>query len=410
MRDTLIVVLLAATALLQTAHGDDVPQFRGPQRDGQFTETGLLKAWPAEGPPLAWKAEGIGRGYSSVAVVNGVVYTAGMGEYNQGYLTALDLSGKTLWKTAYGPETLEAQAPGSRATPTVDGDRIYLLSGVGVAYCLALADGKKLWEVDLNTRFKAAPVEWVFSESLLVHGDRVFATPGGPDASVVALNKMTGETLWTSKGLSEVSAYCSPTIFTFGGREVLCTMTADSIVGIDAKDGTVLWVHAHKTPWKIHANTPVASGNLIYYSSGSGAGGGALEVSADGSSVTQKWLDKTLDSLHKGVVLVDGYIYGTGEKNNKLVCLELATGEVMWQAPEVTQGNIIYADGMLYVYEGPKKGVVNLVKASPAGFERTGTFEIPHSRDKHWANPAIADHKLFIRYDGILYAYDIAAK
>lgn len=399
------LVLLAIPALAA-----EVPQFRGPNRDGIFAEKGLLAAWPEGGPTLLWKAEGIGKGYSSLAEVAGTIYIPGMAEDNLGYITALDLDGNVLWKAAYGPETLEAQAPGSRATPTVDGDRLYMLSGIGVAYCLARADGKKIWEVDLNTRFNAAPVDWVFSESLLVDGDRVFATPGGPDASVVALNKLTGETLWTSKGLSEASGYCSPTIFTFGGRRVLVTMTADSVVGVDEKDGKVLWVHPHKTPYKIHANTPVSAGNLIYYTSGSGAGGGALEVSADGSSVTQKWIDKNLDCLHKGVVLIDGYIYGTGEKNNKLICLELATGKVMWEAPEISQGNTIYADGMLYVLEGPKKGLVDLVKASPAGFERTGSFALPRGKDKYWANPAIADGKLFLRFEGVLYAYAIAAK
>jgi len=399
-----------ALALTLGAWGADVPQFRGPHRDGIFPEKGLLKAWPEAGPALAWKAEGIGKGYSSIAVVKDTIYVPGMAEDNQGYIFAFDLAGQAKWKAAYGPETLEVQAPGARATPTIDGDRLYIISGLGVVYCLSATDGKKLWEVDLNTTFAAAVVDWVFSESPLVDGDRVYATPGGPDASVVALNKMTGETIWTSKGLSEASAYCSPALFTFGGRRVLVTMTADSIVGINETDGKVLWVHAHKTPYKIHGNTPVAAGNLIYYTSGSGAGGGVLEVSADGSSVTQKWLDKQLDSLHKGVVLVDGYIYGTGEKNNKLVCLELATGKVMWEADEITQGNIIYADGMLYVYEGPKKGIVNLVKASPEKYERTGTFAMPRSRDKHWANPAIANGQLFLRYDGVLYAYDITAK
>lgn len=403
------LLLIGATLLAAAAFAADAPQFRGPNRDGKYAETKLLKAWPEGGPALAWKAEGVGRGYSSVSISKGTVYTAGMLEDNQGYLFAFDLGGKLKWKSAYGPETQEKQAPGSRSTPTIDGDRAYILSGDGLAACLSTKDGKALWTVNAFEKFKGAAVDWVYSESLLVDGDKVFVTPGGPDASVVALNKMTGETIWTSKGLSEASAYCSPTIFTYGKQRVLVTLLKESINGLDVDSGTPLWSHHQKVPYDIHANTPVGAGNILYYTAESG--GGALDVAADGKSVKQRWTSVDPEVLHHGVILQDGYIYGGGfRKNRKLFCIELATGKEMWSSPEIGEASIVYADGMLYLYESPKKGIVDLVKASPEKYERSGTFQMPQEKDKHWAHPAIADGKLFLRYNGVLYAYDIAAK
>lgn len=397
-------------AVVLTAQGADSPQFRGPSRDGIFGEKGLLKTWPEGGPALAWKVDGIGKGYASVSDVNGTIYVPGMLDDNQGYIFALDESGKEKWRAAYGEETLEKQAPGARGTPTIDGDRLYMMSGRGVLTCMSAKDGKQIWQVDVRNQFNGATTTWMFSESPLVDGNLVFATPGGPDASVVALDKMTGKTVWTSKGLSEASAYCSPAIFTFGGNKVLVTMTAKSVVGIDPKTGKVLWTHVHETDYDIHAVTPAVQGNILYYTGGYGSGGGALEVSADGTSVKPLWSDKNLDCQHHGVVLLDGYIYGTGHNNNKLICLELATGKLMWATNEVTQGDIAYADGMLYVYEGPKKGIVSLIKANPEKFERVASFAIPPGKDKHWAHPAIANGRLYIRYAGTLYAYNVAAK
>ncbi|MCC6145477.1 MAG: PQQ-like beta-propeller repeat protein [Candidatus Hydrogenedentes bacterium] len=401
-------VLTLCLMLAIPALASDSPQFRGPHRDGIFPDTNLLQSWPEGGPPAAWTTDGIGAGYSAAAVANGAIYITGMLEDELGYLFALDESGAVKWKVAYGPETLDKQATGARATPTIDGDRVYVQSGLGVITCMSAADGKQIWQLDALQTFKGEVVSWAIAESLLVDGDLVFATPGGPDASVVALDKMTGKTVWTSKGFSEPSAYCSPVLFTFGGRAVVVTMTAKSVVGIDRNTGEVLWTHAHETDYDIHAVTPVCSGDIIYYTAGYGSGGGALKVSADGSSVTQLWRDENLDCQHHGVVLVDGYIYGTGSKNNALFCLELATGKVMWSSEEVSQGNTVYADGMLYIYEGPKSGQVKLVKASPAGFEQAGVLQIPRARDKHWANPTIANQRLYIRYNGSLYAFNIA--
>ncbi len=404
---TAMIVLLP----LGMAMATDSPQFRGMNRDGKYIETGLLKAWPEGGPPLAWRVDGLGEGYASVSVVDGVVYVPGMLEGNQGYLTALALDGATLWKAPYGEETQDKQAPGARSTPTIDGDRIYLLSGLGVLYCLSVDGGKPVWQADILKRFDGRNIEWSLAESVVVDEERVYCTPGGPDASVVALDKMNGETVWTSTGLSDVSAYCSPDIIEHGGRRILVTMTAKYVVGIDAGTGEVLWTHEHPTRYDIHAVTPVYQDGMLYYTGGYKSGGGMLRLSEDGSEVTPVWEDKNLDCQHHGVVLKDGYIYGTAHQlGRELLCLELATGKVMWRTDEISQGAVVYADGMLYVYEGPSAGVVSLVKATPEKFERTGSFEIEEGRAKHWAHPTIANGRLYIRRGELLFAYDIEAK
>jgi len=390
------------------AYGGDSPQFRGPNRDGKFDEQGLLKAWPENGPPVAWVAKGIGYGYSSVDVVKGKIYVPGTSSDENGYIFVLSLDGAIEQKFLYGPETGDKQAPGARSTPAIDGDRLYMLSGLGVVYCMNLADGQKLWEVNILERFGGQNNSWNLAESLLVDGDRVICTPGGPDAGVVALNKTNGDTVWATKGLSDQASYCAPAIIDHKGRRLLLTETARMVVGIDAATGALLWTHEHITDYDIHAVTPIYHDGLVYFSGGYGSGGGALQLSDDGASVTLKWADKNLDCQHHGVVLVDGYLYGTGHKNGYLMCLEMATGKLMWTTKEVRQGVVVYADGMLYVYEGPKAGVVSLVKAVPTGFERTGSFKVTEGDKNHWAHPVVANGRLYIRHGDALIAYNVS--
>jgi outer membrane protein assembly factor BamB len=401
-----LLFLLAAAA----AGAGDSPQFRGPNRDGRFDEQGLLKTWPENSPPVAWAAKGLGKGYSSASVVQGKIYVPGMLDDQNANIFVLNLDGTVERKIPYGKETLIEQAPGSRSTPTIDGNRLYIISGLGVVYCIDLTKGEKLWEANVFERFKGENSTWHLAESLLVDGDRVICTPGGPDATVVALNKMTGETIWATKGLSDKPSYCSSAIVDHKGRRILLTETAKLVVGIDAGTGALLWTYDHPTEYDIHAVTPIYKDGLVYFSGGYGSGGGALELSPDGASVTLKWADKNLDSQHHGVVLVDGYLYGTSHNKGQLVCLEMATGKLMWSTKEIKQGAVVYADGMLYVYEGPKSGIVSLVKAVPTGFERTGKFTVTEGADNHWAHPAIANGRLYIRHGDALIAYNISGK
>ena len=405
------LVTLTLVILGGMAYGGESPQFRGPNRDGKFDEQGLLKAWPEGGPPVAWIAKGLGKGYSSASVMQGKIYVPGMVDDDNGVVFVLNATDGTVErKIPYGKETDKKEAPGARSTPTLDGDRLYLMSALGVVYCLDLVKGEKKWEVNVFDRFHAENSMWHLAESVLIDGNRLICTPGGQDAVMAALDKMTGETLWTTKGLTDRTAYCSPVLITHQGRRILLNETGQNLFAANAETGALLWTYAHKTPWDIHAVMPIYSDGLVYYTGGDGVGGGALQLSPDGAAVTSKWTDQNLDCLHHGVVLVDGYLYGTGQKKGRLVCLEMATGKLMWLTKEIGEGVVVYADGMLYVYEGPKTGIISLVKATPTGFERTGKFSVTEGEDKHWAHPTLAGGRLYIRHGDALIAYNVSGK
>lgn len=404
-----IGILVMALALAAGGVTDETPRFRGPAGDGHFTATGLLSSWPEGGPSTAWIAEGIGGGYSSVSVSGERLFVTGMDENHQGRLTILDLEGNKTGRIVYGPETEDEQAPGPRSTPSIDGDRAYLVSGMGVVYALDLAQQTVLLQVDIFKRFGAENITWSLAESPLLDGDNLICTPGGTEGVVVALNKMTGETVWAMKTFLDRASYCSPVIIVHNGRRLLVTMTAANILCLDPATGELLWSYEHRTEYDINAVSPVYGDGILYTSSGYKSGGVALKLSEDGSAVTPLWTDAALDCQHHGVVLVDGYIYG-GAHRNSFVCLELATGKVMWNEKKISQADTVYADGMLYVYEGPRKGVVSLVKPDPAGLDIRGQFKVTAGTDKHWAHPTIARGLLFIRHGDAVIAYDIHAK
>lgn len=405
----MLALMLTPLVFAAVASAADSPQFRGPNRDGKYNDTGLLKTWPEAGPPVVWVAHGLGKGYSTVSVVDDRLYVAGMADDLTGNLFVLNTDGAIEKTLPYGKDTDIVQAPGPRSTPTIDGERAYLTSGTGVVHCLDVVAGKQLWEANILERFGGKNAEWHLAESLLVDGDRLICTPGGA-ALVAALNKMTGETIWTTGGLNDVASYCSPAIVTHNGHRLLLTETSKFVLGLDADTGKLLWTYPHETKYDIHAVTPIYDNGLVYFTGGYGSGGGALELSPDGSSVSLKWADKTLDCQFHGVVLVDGYLYGCGHNNASLICLEMATGKVMWTTKEIKTGAVVYADGMLYVYEGPKEGVVSLVKAVPTGFERTGMFKVTEGTDNHWSHPVISNGRLYIRHGEALIAYDVAQK
>lgn len=399
----------ALIAVVLPSYATDATQFRGPNRDGIFEATGLLKAWPETGPPLLWTAEGLGEGYASATCAGGSIYVPGMTGDREGHLFVLDEDGNHLWNIAYGEETLDKFAPGSRSTVTIEDNRAYLVSGMGVVNCIDIEKRDIVWQVDMLKRFDGKMITWSIAESPLIYKDTLICTPGGPDASLAALDKMTGETVWSSKGLSDASAYCSPNVFTHGGRDIIATMTARYVAGVDAKTGEVLWTHEHPSQNDIHANTPVYHDGMVYFAAGSESGSGALALSADGTEATVVWKDTTLDCFHGGFVEHEGYVYGTTHRSGKeMICQDLATGKIMWRSEEVTEGAIVFAEGMLYIYEGPKAGVVHLVEATPKQFNRTGMFSITEGSAKHWAHPTIANGTLYIRRGEFLFAYNIS--
>jgi outer membrane protein assembly factor BamB len=394
----------------------DWPQFRGPNRDGKSAETGLLKKWPQAGPRLIWSVEGLGSGYSSAAIANGLVYTTGK-HGADGYIFCFDLNGKQKWKKPYGPEWTKSY-PATRSTPTVNDGRLYIFSGLGVVYCLDARTGTEIWSKDVATEFDGLFPRWGMSECLLVDGLKVIATPGGKKASVVALNKNTGDVLWACKELTEGSAYCNPVVFEYKGNRMIVTMLCDSVVGIDPETGKLLWrdcfdgYHTDRSR-VVNPNAPVYFDGCVYTTSGYDNGGAMVQLSTDPTKIVHKWVDRTLDVHHGGVVFVDGYVYGANFKSmtkGNWACLEWETGKVMFDtAWQGNKGSTIYADGMLYCY-AETTGYVGLAKATPDGFETVSSFKITAGKGKHWAHLSISDGRLYIRHGDVMMVYDISAK
>jgi outer membrane protein assembly factor BamB len=393
-------------------YAEDWPQFRGPERNGVSKETNLLKTWPAAGPALIWSYEGIGEGYSSPSIANGFIFVTGVVD-SQETLYAFILDGKLKWKTQYGP-AWTGTFPSARTTPTVDGKNIYVCSGMGNVVCLDAASGKIKWAVQAVEKFNAEYPKWGMAESPLIIDDKVICTPGGKNASVVALNKQNGKTVWQSNGLSELASYCSPILVQKERQKIIATMLEESFVGIDANNGKVLWQDEFSTyqkkPKAINPVSPIQYQDLIFTTSGYNDGSAMYRLS-QGALVAQKtWIDTILDTHIGGVVLVDGYIYGSNWENNRngnWVSLEWQTGKVMYEKKWINKGSIIAADGMLYCYE-EKKGNLALVKATPQDFKIISSFKVPMGSGQHWAHPAISNGKLYLRHGEAL--MDIKAK
>jgi len=323
----------------------------------------------------------------------------------EGFLFAFDKHGKLVWKSSYGPEW-DGSRPGARTTPTVQRDRIYLMSAEGRVVCFS-TNGKKIWSVNLMEEFGARNLEWGMTESLLVDGDCIFCTPGGRDVMIVALDRHSGKTIWEIRGNGETSGYCSPCLVKHRGRRLLLTMTARSFVGIDADKRELLWRYSHVTDYYVNANTPLYHDGNVYTVSGYNTGGQMFLLSEDGKSIKRIWSQDTLDSQMGAVVLVDGFIYGSGHNNRGWHCLDWKTGKVQYTARQIgNKGAIIFSDGMIYCYS--ERGDVALVKPNPQKFEVVSSFRIKRGSGEHWAHPVIKDGRLFIRHGDALMVYLIA--
>jgi len=398
--NTLFIICLF-TSLVYSAVDS---QWRGPNRDGKYPEQNLLKTWPAEGLKLLWEFEGLGDGHSSVSIANDKVYVNGSIK-GAGTLFALDLSGKLLWKKAYVPEW-SISYPGSRSTPTVVGKHVYLVSGKGVIYCLDANNGGKVWSLDYFKTFGGSNIEWGVAESPVVDGERVFITPGGKNAGIVALNRLTGKVIWKSKGHSESSAYCSPVIATHNNTRLLLTMTQKSIVCLNADTGELFWSHSHITDYDVNPNTPYYKNGFVYCTSGYGTGGVMLKLSEDGKSAKEVWTNKLLDSRFGAFIVYGGYIYGSGDRNRDWTCLDWKTGKSQYKSRELGKGNVIFADGMLYCYT--EKGEMALVKPDPVKFNVVSVFRIRKGTGQHWAHTVIKDGRLYVRHGNALMVYSIS--
>jgi outer membrane protein assembly factor BamB len=399
------VAVIAVLAAGMTGMAGDWPQWRGANRDGICTEKGLAKSWPKDGPKLEWAKEGVGKGYSTVAVADKKLYLTGEID-KQGILFCLSLTGDTLWQSPYGPEFVTSY-PGARSTPTVDGGNVYVMSGQGQVSCFAAKDGREIWKIDTQQKFGASIVQWGIAESILIDGDNLICTPGGKDATVVALNKKNGETVWISKGSGEKSAYCSAIAVNHGTTRMIITMVEKSIIGIDAKTGNLLWRHPHETKYNVNPVTPIYRDGLVFASSNYGTGSVLLKIAGDGKSVTQIWKGPKPDVHHGGIVLFGDIVVGAIAQG--WVGVELSTGNLKWENPGVKKGSLI-ALGSDRVIGYGENGEVALMDVAASGLTTKGNFKVTQGSGEHWAHPVISDGVLYLRHGTTLMAYDIRDK
>ncbi len=370
---------------------------------GVYHETGLLNEWPADGPEILWSFEELGDGHSSPVIANNAIYVSGMVE-ETGYVYALSQDGKLKWKAPYGKEFSESY-PGARTSVVVDGDLLYMYSGLGELVCMNAANGEKKWSKNVLTELGGENITWGVTETVVIDGDLLYVTPGGKTNNVVALNRFNGNLVWSSPGKGEPSAYCTPLLVELPARKLLVTHTADHIIGLDAKTGDLLWDYPQTNRWKVHANTPVYYNGGLFCFSGYGQGGVKLTLSADGSSVSKAWTKTELDSRMGGIVLLDGYLYGSGDNAREWRCVNWETGEETYVAKDIAKGVVIAADGKLYCYS--ERGELALVTANPKEFKVTGKTKVDLGSAQHWAHPVINDGRLLVRHGNALIAYRI---
>jgi len=385
------------------------PQFHGPDRTNRSAETGLARSWPEGGPPLMWQADGLGHGFSTVAVAGGLIYTTGnLGEAT--VITALRLDGRRAWQTANGP-ACRHQHPGARSTPTVEEGRLYHLNADGDLVCLDARTGRRLWHVNILRTFGGRNITWGLAESVLVDGDRVVCTPGGKTISMVALEKTTGRTVWTCRGADDKPGYASPIVFEYGGLRQIVTLMATSVVGVEAETGRLLWQVRHRTPFGENITMPIYhDGHVFVTSRTTGSRLLRLKVEGRNCSVQEVWASRALDVQHEGALLVDGHVYGTGlTAPGPWVCLDWATGATCWTAPGIGRASVTWADGRIIAVNHDR--TVALVEATPRGMRVVSRFQIPEGgRGPTWAHPVVCGGRLYIRHGDRLFCYDISAK
>jgi len=443
---TLIAIVLMIVA--GSGMGADWPQWQGPERDGKSGDTGLLQEWPAGGPPLAWRVGNLGGGDSAPSIASGRIYGMGNRGDEEVVWALSEKDGSEIWATPLGSAFSQRASQGKEGpgcTPTVDGERLYVEGLAGNVACLQVEDGKIVWQISMTEQFGGRVPRWSYRESPLVDGDKVICTPGGEDAMLVALNKLTGETVWKSKlpaspaGASEApspsggrrggrggrrgpsggAAYVSVIAIDFAGQRQYVQLTANTLVGVAASDGKFLWRYDKPANrMGINCATPIFHDGMVFASSAYGGGAGLVKLSKDADGTIQAeevYATTEMQNHHGGMILLDGCLYGAsgGNEGGALVCLDFKTGKVLWDQREAVgrraKGSLALADGRLYYRM--EDGTMVLIEPSAQEYLERGRFEQPDRRQPPaWAHPVVANGKLYIRDQDILFCYDVKAR
>lgn len=405
-----------AAALLLTAAAADWPQWRGPDRTGISRETGLLKAWPKNGPKLVWQQNGLGDGYATPAVQGTRLYMLGNRGMENEFVQALSTAnGKVLWSTRLGKvgnPNQEPPYPMARSTPVVEGERLYALSSDGDLACLESATGKILWQKSLRTDFGGQPGKWAYAESPLIDNDTLIATPGGARATIVALNKKTGAAIWESAVPGgDAAAYASAIATEAAGRKQYVQFLDKGVVGVDAQTGKFLWRYERTSTGPANIPTPVAHNGYIYSANARRFGGALVQLhaAADGVTAEEVYFERLVPNTLGGQILLNGHLYGTNSTGPAVS--DFLTGKMNWQAEGAGPGAVLYADGNIYHHA--ENGEVALFEATPDAYRENGRFMPPdppkrvRSREMAWSYPVVSNGRLYIRDLGTLWAFDV---
>lgn len=394
------VACLLAVSVVEAA---DWPQWRGPNRDGKSAETGLLRAWPAQGPPQVFRAAGLGEGYSSLAVARGRIFTQGQRREGEFVLAFDAATGKKLWEAANGKVFRERRGHGPRGTPTVDGDHVYALAGDGTLGCFDFATGRQLWGFNVVERFGGKVPGWGISESPLIDGDRLIVMPGGKGAALVALDKKSGNLLWKSQ--NDSVAYSSAIAFENDGIRQIVAFSDDAVFAVRADNGALLWRNKRVTNMIANIATPIYAGGFLFVSSDYGTGGALFRLKGE-AKPEEVYFTRDMKNHYSTSVLVGDTLFGFS--SSVLTALDFQTGRVRWRDRTVGKGSLIYADGMLYVLG--ENGTLALVEASPEAYREKARLDLTRGDFPAWSPPVIADGKLYLREQDHLYCWDIRAK
>ena len=406
------VLSAAAAAPPPATDPDQWAQFHGPRRDNKSTEKNLLTRWPEDGPELLWARRGVGKGYATVSISGERIYTAGNIDGHT-VITALGTDGKILWQAKNGP-VVKRSYPGARGTPTVDRGKVYHLGPDGAAISLDAETGKEIWALNVLERFKGENCTWGLSESLLIDGENVICVVGGKQISIVALDKDTGKTAWTSRGVGDKPGYASPIVVEYGGLRQIVTVMSRSVVSVAADTGKLLWKFEHRVRLDENITTPIYhDGHIFVAGPDRGATLLKLKVTGQKCAVRTAWLNPKFDNQHGGIVLTGGYVFGHAKKGSRLMCVEFKTGKTSYSVSHEASGknsaSLTLAGGMLYVLND--RNTVYLAPAGPKAFKPVSSFEIlPGGSGPLWAHPVVFGGRLYVRHDKILMAYDIRAK
>ena len=380
-------------------------------RTGIYDDKDLLKQWPVEGPELVWEYEGIGNGFGSPVFTEDEMYITGEIEGNA-VLFAFKINGELLWKKEYDAEWVKTY-PGSRSAPTVVDDLIYVTTGYGNLHCLDRTTGEEKWKADLKKDYHGVDLMHGHSDNVLVFEDKVFMTPGGKDTNVVALNRFTGETIWISKGNQQRAGYNSPNLIKLKNRNLLVNFTAYELLGHDVETGKLLWIHEQdnlkpeeRKPGMgdTHSNTVLFDEGSIYYAAGDGNGGVKLNLSADGTKITEEWRNPDFDSYMGGILKIGDYIYGCGTKQRDFKVVKATTGEITSRL-KIGSGVVIAADDLLYYYN--HKGEVMLIDPNPSELKLISSFRIEKGSKEHFAHPVIHNGNLYVRLGNVIQVFFI---